>query len=118
MKHRVLVSFDTETVWLEIDADSAETATLQAARSGGRVMRVESARAPAGTGRVRYSQGVFLQEALTLLKAGLNVVEVLEVLHRKEHDSGFQAVLARILVRVREGATFSSALSEHPMFSP
>lgn len=118
MKHRVLVSIGTGTVWLEIDADSAETASLQAARSGGRVLRVESMRAPAGTGRVRYSQGVFLQEALTLLKAGLNVVEVLEVLHRKERDPGFQAVLARILARVREGATFSSALSEHPMFSP
>lgn len=118
MKHRVLVSVGTGTVWLDIEADSAEAASLRAGQSGGRVLRVESQRESTLAVRVRYSQSVFLQEALTLLKAGLNIVEVLEVLHKKEGNPGFQAVLWQILTRLREGATFSSALSEHTMFSP
>ncbi|MCD9026842.1 type II secretion system F family protein [Luteimonas sp. BDR2-5] len=118
MKHRVLVSIGAGTVWLDVEADSAEAATVQAGRSGGRVLRVEAKPERAAGGRVRFSQSVFLQEALTLLKAGLNVVEVLEVLHRKERNPGFQAILGQVLGRLREGTRFSSALSEHAMFSP
>lgn len=106
------------TTWLDIEAPTLEAAAVQARRSGGRVLRVEAGVAQAGPGRVRFSQPVFLQEALTLLKAGLNVVEVLEVLQRKERNPGFRAVLDRILQRLREGATFSSALAEHGMFPP
>jgi general secretion pathway protein F len=119
MKHRVLVSMGTENAWLEIEADSSEAAELQATRRGGRVLRVESGGDSAPRSRVRYSQGVFLQEALTLLRAGLNVVEVLETLHRKESDPGFRDVLARMLSRLRQGASFSSAMAdERDLFPP
>lgn len=118
MKHRILVSVGTGTAWLEIDADTAEAAELQAARRGARVLRVESGHDVALKSPVRYSQTVFLQEALTLLCAGLNVVEVLETLHRKESNPGFRDVLARMLSRLREGASFSAAMADEAELFP
>lgn len=118
MKHHVLVAIGRRTAWLDIEAPTLDAAAAEARRGGGRVLRVAAAAAEPGPGRVRYSQTVFLQEALTLLKAGLNVVEVLEVLQRKERNPGFRDVLARILQRLREGAPFSSALAEHGLFPP
>lgn len=118
MKHRVLVAMGGRTAWLDVEAPTLDAAAAEARRGGGRVLRVAPAAADPGPGRVRYSQTVFLQEALTLLKAGLNVVEVLEVLERKERNPGFRDVLGRILQRLREGATFSSALGEADLFPP
>lgn len=118
MKHRVLVSLGGRSEWLDVDADSAGAAGAKASRAGGRVLRVETALAPTRL-RVTYSQTVFLQEALTLLKAGLNVVEVIEALEKKESNPGFRQVLARMLLALREGASFSEALAGEPsMFPP
>nr|WP_257644020.1 type II secretion system F family protein [Luteimonas salinisoli] len=56
---------------------------------------------------------------LTLLKAGLNVVEVMEALERKEANAGFKLVLGRMLTALREGASFSEAMArEAPLFPP
>ncbi|KAF1703335.1 type II secretion system F family protein [Pseudoxanthomonas suwonensis] len=118
MKHHVLVAMGGRTTWLDIEAPTLEAAAAEARRGGGRVLRVEAGIEASAPGRVRFSQTVFLQETLTLLKAGLNVVEVLEALERKERDGGFRTVLGRILQRLREGATFSSALSEQGLFPP
>lgn len=117
MKHRVLVSLGGRSEWLDVDADSAGAASAKASRAGGRVLRVETALAPARL-RVTYSQTVFLQEALTLLKAGLNVVEVIEALERKESNPGFRQVLGRMLLALREGASFSEALAREPSLFP
>jgi general secretion pathway protein F len=110
MKHRVLVSVGGRSQWLDIDADSTAAAVAGAARAGGRVLRVEAAPAPASP-RVAWSQAVFLQETLTLLRAGLTIVEAVEALERKEADAGFRAVLGRLLVSLRDGASFSQALA-------
>lgn len=119
MMHRVQVSVGVGTVWLEIEAESVEAAALQASRTGGRVLRVEAARTGAGPARIRYSQSVFLQETVTLLKAGLHIVEVLDTLYRKEGNAGFREVLGRLLARLREGASFSQALAkEAGLFPP
>lgn len=117
MKHRVLVSLGGRSEWLDVDADSAGAASAKASRAGGRVLRVEAALAPARLW-VTYSQTVFLQEALTLLKAGLNVVEVIEALERKESNPGFRQVLGRVLLALREGASFSEALAREPALFP
>lgn len=118
MKHRVLVSSGGQSLWLDIDAESIEAATAKAHRSGARVLRVEAPQAPPRAARVRYSQTVFLQESLTLLKAGLNIVEAMEALERKEADSGFRQVLGRLLASLREGASFSQALAREPGLFP
>lgn len=105
--------------WLEIEADSASSAILQATRNGGRVLRVECPELRRSPSRAKFSPTIFFQEMLTLLKAGLNVVEMLEALERKEPDAGFREVLGRLLMRLREGASFSQALAREPdLFSP
>jgi general secretion pathway protein F len=118
MMHRVLVSAGGRSEWLDIEADSPGAATAKAARAGGRVLRVETARATQPRARVSYSQTVFLQESLTLLRAGLNVVEAMEALERKEANAGFREVLGRLLQALREGASFSAALAREPALFP
>ena len=119
MKHRVLVSLGGMSQWMDIEADTVSAATMAATRAGGRVLRVESESVQAPRLRVSFASTVFFQEALTLLKAGLNVVEMLEALERKEPNPGFKAVLGRLLTRLREGASFSQALThEASLFSP
>lgn len=118
MKHRVLVSAGGRSEWLDIDAESAGMAGAKAARTGGRVLRVELAEAAPATVRVFYSRAIFLQETLTLLQAGLNVVEALEALERKESDPGFRQVLGRMLLALREGASFSDALTRESSLFP
>ncbi|GAB3094094.1 type II secretion system F family protein [Lysobacter terrae] len=119
MKHRLLVSLGGQSQWMDIEADSVAAATAKAQRSGVRVLRVEIENPPSRPARVAYSQTVFLQEALTLLRAGLTIVEVIEALDRKEANAGFRQVLARVLVRLREGASFSQALAhETDLFPP
>lgn len=117
MKHRVLVSTGGQPHWLDVEAETTQAAIELAERSGGRVVRVDS-RAPAAAARVAYAPPVFLQEALTLLRAGLNIVEVMEALHRKERNPGFRGVLERIVTALREGAPLSEALAREPGLFP
>ncbi|CAM0997368.1 Type II secretion system protein GspF domain-containing protein [Rhodanobacter sp. Root179] len=118
MKHRVLVSAAGRSEWLDVEADSAGMASLKAARAGGRVLRVEQAEAAPARTRVAWSRTIFLQETLTLLKAGLNIVEAMEALERKEANPGFRQVLGRVLLSLREGASFSDALLREPALFP
>lgn len=118
MKHRVLISAGGRSEWLDVDAESAGMASAKAARTGGRVLRVEQAEAAPAPMRVSYSRTIFLQETLTLLKAGLNVVEAMEALERKESNPGFRQVLGRVLLALREGASFSDALLREPALFP
>lgn len=118
MKHRVLISAGGRSEWLDVDAESAGMASAKAARTGGRVLRVEQAEVAPAPMRVSYSRTIFLQETLTLLKAGLNVVEAMEALERKESNPGFRQVLGRVLLALREGASFSDALLREPTLFP
>jgi general secretion pathway protein F len=118
VKHRVLVSAAGRSEWLDVEADSAGMASLKAARAGGRVLRVEQAEAAPARTRVAWSRTIFLQETLTLLKAGLNIVEAMEALERKEANPGFRQVLGRVLLSLREGASFSDALLREPALFP
>jgi general secretion pathway protein F len=119
VKHRVLVSIGGQSQWLDVEADSAGAASAKAMSLGGRVLRIEPVREQRANVRVSYSPTVFLQELLTLLRAGLNVVEAMEALERKEANAGFRLVLARLLGGLREGARLSQAMArEHLLFPP
>lgn len=93
-------------------------ASAKAARTGARVLCVELMEVAPAPVRVSYSRTIFLQETLTLLKAGLNVVEAMEALERKESNPGFRQVLGRVLLALREGASFSDALIREPALFP
>jgi general secretion pathway protein F len=61
----------------------------------------------------RLQLAVFSQQLVSLLDAGLSLVEALEALAEKESGGGTQRVLERVLARLYEGQTFATALAEH-----
>src|SRR5262249_37407476 len=61
---------------------------------------------------------VFSQQLVSLLDAGLSLVEALEALAEREANAGAHSVLDRVLARLYEGHTLAAALSEHPRSFP
>jgi general secretion pathway protein F len=61
---------------------------------------------------------VFSQQLVSLLDAGLSLVEALEALSERESSSGAHRTLERVLGRLYEGQTFGAALAEHPESFP
>lgn len=61
---------------------------------------------------------VFSQQLVSLLEAGLSLVEALEALAERESASTAQRTLDRVLARLYEGQTFAAALAEHPATFP
>jgi general secretion pathway protein F len=61
---------------------------------------------------------VFSQQLVSLLDAGLSLVESLEALAERDSNSGTQRTLERVLGRLYEGQTLATALSEHPGVFP
>lgn len=57
---------------------------------------------------------VFSQQLVSLLDAGLSLVEALEALAQKESSGSTKHILDRILARLYEGQTLASAVAEHP----
>ena len=57
---------------------------------------------------------VFSQQLVSLLEAGLSLVEALEALAQKESNSSTKHILDRILARLYEGQTLAAAIAEHP----
>jgi general secretion pathway protein F len=61
---------------------------------------------------------VFSQQLVSLLDAGLSLVEALEALAERAGTSGSHSVLDRVLGRLYEGQTLGAALAEHPRSFP
>jgi len=61
---------------------------------------------------------VFSQQLVSLLDAGLSLVESLEALAEREGSAGTHGVLERVLGRLYEGQTLGAALAEHPRTFP
>jgi type IV pilus assembly protein PilC len=75
-----------------------------------------------GLGTTRGSAKDFLifnQEFATLIKAGLPIVQSLEILQKRTEKPDFRAALASILHNIRSGTALSDAMANHPAyFSP
>ena len=72
-----------------------------------------------GLGSARGSAKDFLifnQEFATLIKAGLPIVQSLEILQKRTEKSGFHAALTSILHDIRSGAALSDAMASHPAY--
>ena len=107
------------TVKLELDANSEEEARLQVIEQGGMVLSVK--RSFTGftfKSKTKFPLVHFSQELLSLLTAGLSLVESIETLVDKEQDGGIRKVIQDLLTRLYEGITFSSALEENPEAFP
>ena len=61
---------------------------------------------------------VFSQQLVSLLDAGLSLVEALEALAQKESSATTKRTLDRILARLYEGQTLAAAVAEHPATFP
>jgi general secretion pathway protein F len=61
---------------------------------------------------------VFSQQLVSLLDAGLSLVEALEALAERESASGAHRTLERVLGRLYEGQTLATSLAEHPRTFP
>jgi general secretion pathway protein F len=106
-------------VFLEIEADSEEDVRLQIASQGGMVLHVRRR----FTGWVpkpksRFPLAHFSQELLSLLVAGLSLVESIETLADKEQDNGTRKIIDGLLARLYEGVTLSRALESFPQAFP
>lgn len=109
------------TVRLELDADSEEEARRQITDQGGMVLSVRkktSGFSISLKSKPNFPLVQFSQELLSLLTAGLSLVESIETLLDKEQDSGNRRVIQDLLARLYEGITFSHALETYPKAFP
>jgi type IV pilus assembly protein PilC len=75
----------------------------------------------AGKGRRRISRQEFLvfnQELATLLKAGMPLVQSLDILRQRVSNATFKGVLDGVYDKVKAGTALSDAFGEHPELFP
>ena len=107
------------TVSLELEANSEEEARRQVIDRGGMVLSVKrSFTGLSFKSTARFPLVHFSQELLSLLTAGLSLVECLETLVDKEQDANNRKTIHDLLARLYEGITFSQALEAHPQAFP
>ena len=98
-----------------LDASNANEATLQARAQGYTVIGVKS-RLPWQLWQLRRKQSfpvvLFSQELLSLLDAGLSLIEALETLAEKEIRTEIKKTLTKIISFLYEGHTLSYALEK------
>ena len=74
---------------------------------------------PGGHGKIPLQEFlIFNQELLALIKAGLPVLKVWDLLIERARHAGFQSVLGLIRQDIRGGASMSEALANHPQQFP
>jgi general secretion pathway protein F len=110
-----------EVVILSLDSLDANEAVNQAQGQGCTVLsiRPKGAFIPwLASRRSRFPLVLFSQELLSLLNAGLSLVEALEALTEKEHHAEVRNTLEKIVSRLYEGQTLSAAMQEFPAIFP
>jgi general secretion pathway protein F len=76
------------------------------------------ARLALGWGRRRFDATLFCEELLSMLEAGLSIVECVEGLASKEESSEAREMFARMLSRLREGRRLSDAMADEQRCFP
>lgn len=106
---------------MALEASNAQQAEIQAANLG---LDVLSIKPKANWNflwqrkKKAFSLLLFSQELMALLQAGLSLVEAIETLTEKDHRNDSRKVLEQMRVRLYEGQSFSSTLSEFPLVFP
>lgn len=102
---------------LLLDAPNVDEAVAQAKSRGYSVISSRSMKqwTPLDLGRKsRFSLILFSQELMTLLDAGLPLIEVLETLAEKEDQPEIKKTLTQVISYLYEGRNFSYALEQIP----
>lgn len=105
---------------LQLTAADAADATRLAESKGYRVIaahRKATLSVRLGS-RQRFSTPLFSQELLSLLEAGLSLVETVDILARKARDAESKTILEGLAQHLREGRSFSRALEAMPHAFP
>jgi general secretion pathway protein F len=113
----------TGVVSLVLDAASAQAASAQVQQQGLAVLQIKAQGKRGWTPWSRASGqdfplGQFSQELLTLLEAGLSVVEAIETLSEKETRPERRELLAQLVKALYQGESLSQALERFPAVFP
>lgn len=107
---------------LVVEAPTVELARKLAQERGLRILSIAPKRKMGGSMRSNASKGFplgqFSQELLTLLDAGLSLVESIETLSDKEAKPERKDLLTRIIQELYQGASLSKAISQFPDVFP
>jgi general secretion pathway protein F len=110
-----------QLVALELQAANAALATEEVRKRGLSVISLRSRglHLPLAARGKRFPTTLFSMELMSLLEAGLNLVEALQTLAEKEAHGERQEVLSGLLAAIRRGEAFSQAVAGFPQhFSP
>jgi general secretion pathway protein F len=106
---------------LVLDAANADDAADQARQQGVSVLKIKATRSLTG-GAERdarsFPLGLFSQELLTLLEAGLAVVDSIETLKEKESKADRRRLLTQLVAYLYEGQSLSQAMERFPTVFP
>jgi general secretion pathway protein F len=107
---------------LMLEAPSKELALKSAAERGLRVLSITGAASiglpSVGRRRVDFPVGQFSHELLTLLNAGLALVESIETLNEKETRNERKFILGKLVTDLFNGSSLSNALAQFPDVFP
>lgn len=120
MEYEVMAVFPGRGVSrLTVAAESPDLVAAAPALQGGVVvsMRPLGQRTAAERGG-KFPLPIFTRQMLSLLKAGLTVVEGLETLAEQDQGSATSEILSSLLAHLREGQSLSTALQQHPEAFP
>jgi general secretion pathway protein F len=110
-----------QMVTLKLQAASAALAAEEVRKQGLSLISLESRglRLPLARRGRRFPTTLFSMELMSLLDAGLNLVEALQTLTEKEGHGERQEVLSGLLAAIHRGEPFSQAVAGFPQhFSP
>jgi len=110
-------------VSLVLDAASAEAASAQAQQQGLAVLKVSAENSSGwrrwfGKSGQTFALSQFSQELLTLLDAGLSIVESIETLREKETKPERKELLSQLVATLYQGESLSQALEHFPSVFP
>ena len=111
----------SEVAMLPVDALNEAEAIAFANRQGYEVVSVRREGAFSfrhSAGRTQFPVVQFTQELIALLKAGLTIVETVEILHRKEERPGHRQFLEDLLNKLKQGTRLSAAMEMFPAVFP
>ncbi|MGH8740140.1 MAG: type II secretion system F family protein [Burkholderiales bacterium] len=108
-----------QVISLTLTAANAALAAEHARKSGLTLISVEAKGFRLARRKARFPSALFSVELMSLLEAGLNLVEALQTLAEKEAHGERQEVLSGLLQAIHRGEPFSQAVAGYPQhFSP
>jgi type IV pilus assembly protein PilC len=111
---------DGTSVIDEAMAGDAEELRQELEGRGYLILSLEKKRSAIGRGRGSSKNFlIFNQEFATLIKAGLPILQSIELLHKRTENPGFRSALESIIHDIKGGSALSDAMARHPAyFSP